>query len=183
MSLCGSGGIASASGTGRGVGLSRASCQCRPVLMRARRQASTIVTRAVSERSDPTAASVDGGVSRLGPVSLSRRATLRSIATAAGASLVSLATPGPSWAVLFSGFQGPVRASCVLSGSAGVRGVVHLSNGKLGVGPTVLEGRITGLAPGLHGFHVHQFGDLVAPSCLATVCCKRPRVCLHLTRT
>jgi Cu-Zn family superoxide dismutase len=27
-------------------------------------------------------------------------------------------------------------------------------------GPTLIKGRVTGLEPGKHGFHVHQFGDL-----------------------
>jgi len=31
-----------------------------------------------------------------------------------------------------------------------------------GDGPTKVTGQVTGLAPGNHGFHVHQFGDVSA---------------------
>ena len=42
---------------------------------------------------------------------------------------------------------------CVLTGSAGVAGtVVFTADGA----STHVTGEITGLAPGLHGFHVHQ---------------------------
>uniref|UniRef100_A0A915Q119 Superoxide dismutase [Cu-Zn] n=1 Tax=Setaria digitata TaxID=48799 RepID=A0A915Q119_9BILA len=33
-------------------------------------------------------------------------------------------------------------------------------------GPTIITGNIKGLTPGLHGFHVHQFGD-IRKSCIS----------------
>ncbi|GMT35631.1 hypothetical protein PFISCL1PPCAC_26928, partial [Pristionchus fissidentatus] len=49
------------------------------------------------------------------------------------------------------------HAVAVLRGDA-VNGVVHIHQKSEGV-PAVLKGEITGLTPGLHGFHVHQYGD------------------------
>jgi len=42
-------------------------------------------------------------------------------------------------------------------GDSGVGGLVRFERSDTGVHVT---GRITGLSPGKHGFHVHQFGDL-----------------------
>ncbi|XP_015791617.1 superoxide dismutase [Cu-Zn] [Tetranychus urticae] len=50
-----------------------------------------------------------------------------------------------------------VKAVCVLKGDAAVTGVVHLE--QEGDGPTKIKGEITGLKPGQHGFHIHEFGD------------------------
>jgi len=47
-------------------------------------------------------------------------------------------------------------AKCVLEGAV-VKGT--LSFAQEGDGPTTVTGTVTGLAPGNHGFHVHQFGD------------------------
>ena len=53
---------------------------------------------------------------------------------------------------------------CVLTGSAGVAGTVTFTT----VGAeTHVTGEITGLAPGEHGFHVHQLGD-TTNGCLST---------------
>jgi len=52
-----------------------------------------------------------------------------------------------------------VRASVVLTGSAGVSGLITLEQEATG-GATRLNGTIKGLKPGKHGFHVHQYGDL-----------------------
>ena len=49
------------------------------------------------------------------------------------------------------------RCSCVLTGE-GVSGVLSLSQSSEDA-PTVMEGSIDGLKPGLHGLHVHIFGD------------------------
>ncbi|XP_073440665.1 superoxide dismutase [Cu-Zn] isoform X2 [Dendrobates tinctorius] len=48
------------------------------------------------------------------------------------------------------------KAVCVLKGTGDVTGVVHFEqNG----GEVIVTGSITGLTDGLHGFHVHAFGD------------------------
>ncbi|XP_027027682.1 superoxide dismutase [Cu-Zn] [Tachysurus fulvidraco] len=49
------------------------------------------------------------------------------------------------------------KAVCVLKGTGEVTGTVYFeqSNGA----SVKLTGQITGLTPGLHGFHVHAFGD------------------------
>jgi Cu-Zn family superoxide dismutase len=56
--------------------------------------------------------------------------------------------------------SGPVRravAVLVPMGASGVRGTLRFDAAGTGVR---VHGRITGLTPGLHGFHVHEFGDL-----------------------
>ncbi|KAH9525315.1 Superoxide dismutase [Cu-Zn] [Bulinus truncatus] len=53
-----------------------------------------------------------------------------------------------------------VKAICVLSpGSAtGITGAITFTQEKAG-DCTEVTGKVTGLAPGEHGFHIHQFGD------------------------
>jgi len=51
-----------------------------------------------------------------------------------------------------------VTAVCVLTHSDKVAGTILFK--KQAAGPTLIIGRITGLTPGLHGFHIHEFGDL-----------------------
>eukprot|EP00092_Neocalanus_flemingeri_P038534 GFUD01041954.1.p1 GENE.GFUD01041954.1~~GFUD01041954.1.p1 ORF type:complete len:154 (-),score=37.17 GFUD01041954.1:251-712(-) len=50
-----------------------------------------------------------------------------------------------------------VKAVCVLKGDGAVTGTVQFE--QEGSGPVTLTGQLTGLTDGLHGFHVHQFGD------------------------
>ncbi|KAK0398120.1 hypothetical protein QR680_002436 [Steinernema hermaphroditum] len=49
-------------------------------------------------------------------------------------------------------------AVAVLSGDRGVSGIVFFSQEKEGK-PTTIQGEINGLTPGLHGFHIYQYGD------------------------
>lgn len=51
-----------------------------------------------------------------------------------------------------------VTAYCVLEHSDTVSGTILLK--QTAGGPTFIAGRITGLKPGEHGFHIHQFGDM-----------------------
>ena len=50
------------------------------------------------------------------------------------------------------------RSMCVLTGEGGIGGVISLQQA-LEEAPTVIDGTITGLTPGRHGFHIHVFGD------------------------
>ncbi|XP_036450697.1 superoxide dismutase [Cu-Zn] [Colossoma macropomum] len=50
------------------------------------------------------------------------------------------------------------KAVCVLKGTGEVTGTVYFEQ-QDGSAPVKVTGEITGLTPGLHGFHVHAFGD------------------------
>ncbi|KAG6471822.1 hypothetical protein ZIOFF_069269 [Zingiber officinale] len=50
-----------------------------------------------------------------------------------------------------------VKVVAVLGNSEGVKGTIYFV--QEGYGPTTVTGSITGLKPGLHGFHVHALGD------------------------
>ncbi|KAI5099854.1 superoxide dismutase [Cu-Zn], partial [Silurus meridionalis] len=49
------------------------------------------------------------------------------------------------------------KAVCVLKGTGEVTGTVYFE--QQGEGAVTVTGEINGLTPGLHGFHVHAFGD------------------------
>ncbi|KAL6997491.1 superoxide dismutase [Sarracenia purpurea var. burkii] len=53
--------------------------------------------------------------------------------------------------------MGTVKAVVIIAGDAKVRGTLQFVQDPKGA--TNITGRITGLAPGLHGFHIHAFGD------------------------
>ncbi|XP_044483424.1 superoxide dismutase [Cu-Zn] 2 [Mangifera indica] len=55
------------------------------------------------------------------------------------------------------GAKPTVKAVAIISGDANVRGSLYFVQGPNGV--THVKGRITGLKPGLHGFHIHALGD------------------------
>uniref|UniRef100_A0A7G7XXM8 Superoxide dismutase [Cu-Zn] n=1 Tax=Tridacna squamosa TaxID=80830 RepID=A0A7G7XXM8_TRISQ len=52
----------------------------------------------------------------------------------------------------------PVKAVCVLKGAGETTGTVHF-NQEEGSSSVSVTGSISGLVPGQHGFHVHQYGD------------------------
>ena len=55
-----------------------------------------------------------------------------------------------------------VKASVMLCGNSTVRGFLNLTQ----TGDLVrITGRISGLSPGKHGFHVHEFGDVLTNGC------------------
>jgi Cu-Zn family superoxide dismutase len=61
----------------------------------------------------------------------------------------------------------PKKAICVLTPTkdSKVSGVVTFTQK---AGAIAITGEITGLTPGLHGFHVHELGDLNSPDGMAT---------------
>ncbi|KAG1365179.1 Superoxide dismutase [Cu-Zn] [Cocos nucifera] len=58
-----------------------------------------------------------------------------------------------------------VKAVAVLGGTEGVTGTVYFI--QEGHGPTKVIANISGLKPGLHGFHVHALGD-TTNGCMST---------------
>jgi len=60
----------------------------------------------------------------------------------------------------------PLKAVAVLTGTDGVSGVVFFKQDHED-GPTIVTGKIEGLRPGKHGFHVHAQGD-TTNGCLST---------------
>ncbi|KAL3618707.1 hypothetical protein CASFOL_037383 [Castilleja foliolosa] len=57
------------------------------------------------------------------------------------------------------------KAVSVLKGTSSVEGVVTLTQEN--DGPTTVSVRITGLTPGKHGFHLHEYGD-TTNGCIST---------------
>ncbi|KAK6122965.1 hypothetical protein DH2020_043292 [Rehmannia glutinosa] len=55
-----------------------------------------------------------------------------------------------------------VKAVAVLSSSEGVSGTINFT--QEGDGPTTVIGNLSGLKPGLHGFHVHALGPHFNPA-------------------
>ncbi|XP_043556649.1 superoxide dismutase [Cu-Zn]-like isoform X2 [Chiloscyllium plagiosum] len=51
------------------------------------------------------------------------------------------------------------KAICVLKGPSSATGTICLRTAE-GGHSTCINGEITGLTPGKHGFHVHTFGDI-----------------------
>ncbi|XVF46780.1 hypothetical protein PTKIN_Ptkin03bG0055700 [Pterospermum kingtungense] len=57
------------------------------------------------------------------------------------------------------------KAVAVLKGNSKVEGVVTLTQED--DGPTAVKVRVTGLTPGPHGFHLHEYGD-TTNGCMST---------------
>ncbi|KAM1051991.1 hypothetical protein FF1_033501 [Malus domestica] len=58
-----------------------------------------------------------------------------------------------------------VKGVAVLGSSEGVKGTISFV--QEGDGPTTVTGSVSGLKPGLHGFHVHALGD-TTNGCMST---------------
>lgn len=65
----------------------------------------------------------------------------------------------------FTVFAATKKAVAVLKGTSQVEGVVTLTQEDNG--PTSVNVRVTGLTPGLHGFHLHEYGD-TTNGCIST---------------
>ncbi|KAE8666737.1 Superoxide dismutase [Hibiscus syriacus] len=65
----------------------------------------------------------------------------------------------------FSVLAASKKAVAVLKGKSKVEGVVTLTQED--DGPTTVNVRVTGLTPGLHGFHLHEYGD-TTNGCIST---------------
>jgi Cu-Zn family superoxide dismutase len=87
---------------------------------------------------------------------MNRTSLLVSLGVLLGAGLVASAAPAPV-----------AKAAAVLTplGGSGVSGVVTFTKVADGV---KVEARISGLTPGAHGFHIHEFGDCSAPDGTST---------------
>ncbi|KAB2080800.1 hypothetical protein ES319_A05G090800v1 [Gossypium barbadense] len=85
---------------------------------------------------------------------------------------VSLNLPRPSFSIAatvrkkqFSVLAVSKKAVAVLKGDSKVEGVVTLTQED--DGRTTVNVRVTGLTPGLHGFHLHEYGD-TTNGCMST---------------
>ncbi|GAB2211223.1 hypothetical protein Droror1_Dr00016516 [Drosera rotundifolia] len=58
-----------------------------------------------------------------------------------------------------------VKAIAIIAGDADVKGSLQFTQDSAGV--THVKGRITGLRPGFHGFHIHALGD-TSNGCIST---------------
>ncbi|XWS52967.1 hypothetical protein CRYUN_Cryun11dG0117400 [Craigia yunnanensis] len=73
-------------------------------------------------------------------------------------------------------FAATKKAVAVLKGDSKVEGVVTLTQED--DGPTTVNVRLTGLTPGLHGFHLHEYGD-TTNGCMSTGAHFNPKKMTH----
>lgn len=59
-----------------------------------------------------------------------------------------------------------LKARAILTGNSTVAGELELT--EYSDGNVHIKGRITGLTPGKHGFHVHKYGDVFTEGCNST---------------
>ena len=52
------------------------------------------------------------------------------------------------------------KAACKITGSEGITGELTFTQSQEDA-PTTIDGQVKGLSPGLHGFHIHCFGDFL----------------------
>ncbi|EFX78829.1 copper zinc superoxide disumtase 1 [Daphnia pulex] len=71
-----------------------------------------------------------------------------------------------------------LNARVFLAGKSPVSGSLNLTESAAAGGVRII-GRVTGLTPGNHGFHVHQFGDVFTNGCDSTGPHYNPRKALH----
>ncbi|CAI0398084.1 unnamed protein product [Linum tenue] len=81
-------------------------------------------------------------------------------------SMASLSLAAPSTKKPLTVVAGTKKAVAVLKGTSSVEGVVTLTQEE-DAGPTTVSVRITGLTPGSHGFHLHEYGD-TTNGCIST---------------
>ncbi|CAN1252869.1 Superoxide dismutase [Cu-Zn], chloroplastic [Linum perenne] len=78
---------------------------------------------------------------------------------------VSLSAPAAAKRKPLTVVEAAKKAVAVLKGTSAVEGVVTLTQED--DGPTTVNVRITGLTPGPHGFHLHEYGD-TTNGCIST---------------
>jgi Cu-Zn family superoxide dismutase len=81
--------------------------------------------------------------------------------------LVLLLPVAMAWAADAEKHEGPQKAIAVLhpASNSQVHGWVTFTQMD---GYVEVKGEITGLSPGLHGFHIHEFGDCSSPDAMST---------------
>lgn len=78
------------------------------------------------------------------------------------------------WAQQFA----PLNARVILAGRSTVSGILNITESAQ-LGGVKITGRVTGLTPGKHGFHVHEFGDVFTKGCDSTGPHFNPKMVLH----
>ena len=72
----------------------------------------------------------------------------------------------------------PLNARVILAGRSTVSGILNLTESAQ-LGGVRITGRVTGLTPGNHGFHVHEFGDVFTKGCDSTGPHFNPKMVVH----